>query len=279
MPSSTVMGRLFVLAALLISSLAAVPVDAQPQQTDDLYVIGPEDILEIQVWDNKDLNHVVFVRPDGKTSLPLLGEIHAGGKTVMKLQQDLTELYSKTVRQPLVTVIIREIKSRPVYFIGGFARPGAIQLLREMTLLQAVASAGGAGPTGDAEKGFVLRGDKRFPVDFRKMLEKADLSQDMKLLPGDSVVIPVADLVYIQGEVRAPGAVKYTADLTIVKAVTQAGGFTPLAASGRVDILRNEGEKRTRIRVDLDKMLRAPEENPDMRLRPEDVIFVPQRLF
>jgi polysaccharide biosynthesis/export protein len=278
MPSSTVMGRLLVLAAFLVSSLAAAPVDAQPQ-ADDSYVIGPEDVLEVQVWDNKDLNHVVFVRPDGKTSLPLLGEIQAGGKSVIKLQQDLTELYSKTVRQPLVTIIIREIKSRPVYFIGGFARPGAIQLLRKMTLLQATVSVGGAGPTGDGEKGFVLRGDKRIPVDFRKLLEKADLSQDMQILPGDSVVIPVADLVYIQGEVRAPGAVKYTADLTIVKAVTQAGGFTPLAASGRVDILRNEGEKRTRIRVDLDKMLRAPEENPDMRLRPEDVIFVPQRLF
>ena len=275
MPSRVRRALLLLAASLLLVPLAAAPAGA----AEEPYVIGPQDVLDIQVWDNKDLNSVVFVRPDGKTSLPLLGEIQAGGRTVQKLQEDLTQLYSKTVRQPLVTVIIREIKSRPVYFIGAFARPGVIQLVQEMTLLQAISSIGGAAPTGDAEKGFLLRGDKRIPIDFRKLLEKGDLSQDTKLAPGDSVVIPVADLVYLQGEVKAPGAVKYTADLTIVKALTQAGGFTPLAASGRVDILRSEGEKRVRIRVDLDKMLRAPEENPDMRLRPEDIIFVPQRLF
>jgi polysaccharide export outer membrane protein len=269
-------GLLLVVAAL---SLVVAALVAPSGAADEAYVIGPEDVLDIQVWDNKDLNYVVFVRPDGKTSLPLLGEVQAGGKTVRQLQDALVELYSKNVRQPSVTVIIREIKSRPVYFIGGFSRPGTIQLTREMTLLQAISVAGGVAPTADAEKGYLLRADKRIPVDFRKLLDKGDLSQNTKLEPGDTIIVPVADLVYVQGEVRAPGAVKYTSDLTIVKALTQAGGLTPLAASGRVDILRSEGEKKSRIRVDLDKMLRAPEENPDMRLRPEDIIFVPQRLF
>src|SRR5687767_14760860 len=97
---------------------------------DASYIIGPEDVLEVQVWDNKDLNQVVFVRPDGKTSLPLIGEIQAGGRTVQQLQDELVKHYSKTVKVPSVTVIIREIKSRPVYFIGGFAKPGPMQLTR-----------------------------------------------------------------------------------------------------------------------------------------------------
>jgi polysaccharide export outer membrane protein len=263
--------------SMLVGTLAG-PVGAQGTQ-DQTYIIGPEDILEVQVWDNKDLNHVVFVRPDGKTSLPLLGEVDAAGKTVQKLQDDLVTLYSKTVRQPSVTVIVREIRSRPVYFIGGFGKPGPMQLTRDLTVLQALSLAGGVQPTADTEKGFLLRKDKRIPIDFRKLLDKGDLSQNVKLEPGDSVVIPVAELVYVQGEVRTPGAVKYASDLTIVKAVTQAGGFTPLAASGRVDLLRNEGEKKVRIRVDLDKLLRSPEDNPDVRLRPDDIIFVPQRIF
>lgn len=267
--------------SLLLAVLAlVVPLTVRSAPAaEEAYVIGPEDVLDIQVWDNKDLNHVGFVRPDGKTSLPLLGEIQAAGKTVQKLQEDLTQLYSQTVKQPSVTVIIREIKSRPVYFIGGFAKPGPMQLMRDLTLLQAISLVGGVAPAADGEKGFLLRGDKKTPIDFRKLLDKGDLGQNLKLEPGDSIVVPVADLVYVQGEVRKPGVVKYASDLTIIKAITEAGGPTPLAATGRLDILRGQGEKRVRIRIDLDKMLRAPEENPDMRLRPEDIIFVPQRLF
>ncbi len=86
-------------------------------------------------------------------------------------------------------------------------------------------------------------------------------------------------MVYIQGEVKAPGAIKYTSDLTLAKAMAQVGGITPMAAPGRVELLRSEGEKKVRIKLDLDKILRAPEENPDVKLRPDDIVFVPQRLF
>jgi polysaccharide export outer membrane protein len=264
-----------VVAALIFVALPVAMAAAQ----DASYMIGPEDVLEVQVWDNKDLNQVVFVRPDGKTSLPLIGEIQAGGRTVQQLQDELVKHYSKTVKVPSVTVIIREIKSRPVYFIGGFAKPGPLQLTRnDMTLLEATAMIGGVAPNGDAEKGFVLRAGKKIPLDFSK-LQKGDVAQNLKLEPFDSIVVPVADLVYVQGEVRAPGAVKFTNDLTLAKAITQVGGTTPLAAPGRVELLRSEGEKKVRMRIDLDKILRSPEDNPDVKLRPEDIIFVPQRLF
>jgi polysaccharide biosynthesis/export protein len=264
-----------VVAALIFVALPVAMAAAQ----DASYMIGPEDVLEVQVWDNKDLNQVVFVRPDGKTSLPLIGEIQAGGRTVQQLQDELVKHYSKTVKVPSVTVIIREIKSRPVYFIGGFAKPGPLQLTRnDMTLLEATAMIGGVAPNGDAEKGFVLRAGKKIPLDFSK-LQKGDVTQNLKLEPFDSIVVPVADLVYVQGEVRAPGAVKFTNDLTLAKAITQVGGTTPLAAPGRVELLRSEGEKKVRMRIDLDKILRSPEDNPDVKLRPEDIIFVPQRLF
>ena len=268
------------LATILV--LSPLPLLAQappPQQQDKDYIIGPEDILDIQVWGNKDLNQVVFVRPDGRTSLPLVGEIGVSGKTVQQLQDHLTNVYEKTVKGAVVTVIVKEIRSRPVYFIGGFGKPGVMQLTRELTLLQAISLAGGVVPNADAEKGFVLRGDKRIPIDFSRLLQRGDLSQNPRLEPGDSVVLPLADAVYVNGEVKAPGAVKYTGDLTILKALTQVGGMTPLAAGGRVDVLRGNVEKKERIRVDVDKMMRSPDENPDIRLQPNDIIFVPQRLF
>ena len=149
------------LAAALTLLLAPALAGAQ----DASYVIGPEDVIEVEVWDNKDLNRTVFVRPDGKTSLPLIGEIQAGGRTVQQLQDDLVKAYSRTVKVPSVTVIIKEIKSRPVYFIGGFTRPGPMQLTRnDMTLLEATAMIGGVAPTGDAEKGFVLRAGTIFAL-------------------------------------------------------------------------------------------------------------------
>ena len=264
---------------LLLCSLFASPGHAQSAENKD-YIVGPEDVLDVQVWDNKDMNQVVFVRPDGKTSLPIVGEIQAAGKTVQELQDYLTAVYSKTVKGAAVTVIIREIKSRPVYFVGGFGRPGALQLMRnDLSLLQAVALVGGVAPGADAENGFVLRKDKRIPVNFTRLMQKGDLTQDLKLEPGDSVVAPIADLVYLQGEVRAPGPIKFLPDLTVVKAITQGGGLTPMSAGGRVDIIRWKGEKRERIRVDVDKMMRAPDENPDVMLKPNDIVFVPQRLF
>ena len=257
---------------------AAAQTPAQSVESKD-FIVGPEDVLEVQVWDNKDLNQVVFVRPDGKTSLPLVGEIQAAGKTVQELQDYLSAVYAKTIKGAAVTVIIKEIKSRPVYFVGGFGKPGAMQLTRDLTLLQAVALVGGVMPGADAERGFVLRSDKQIPIDFTKLTQKGDLTQNIKLEPGDSIVAPLADLVYLQGEVKAPGSVKYTQDLTVVRAITMAGGLTPLAAGGRVDILRGKGEKKERIRVDIDKMMRAGDESRDILVKPDDIILVPQRLF
>ena len=271
---------LAVLPTVLLFSSTSTSVASAQGTSDPSYIVGAEDVLDVQVWDNKDLNQVVFVRPDGKTSLPLVGEIQASGKTVQELQDYLSAMYSKTVKGAAVTVIIREIKSRPVYFLGGFGKPGALQLLRtDLTLLQALALVGGVTPAADADKGFVLRKDKVIPVNFTKLAQKGDLTQDVKLEPGDTVVAPLADVVYLQGEVKAPGAVKYTQDLTVVRAITQGGGLTPMSAGGRVDILRGKGEKKERIRVDVDKMMRAPDENLDVLLKPDDIIFVPQRLF
>ena len=265
-------------AVFLLWSASVSPVRGQGTESKD-FIVGTEDILEVQVWDNKDLNQVVFVRPDGKTSLPLAGEIQAAGKTVQELQDYLSAVYSKTVKGAAVTVIIREIRSRPIYFVGGFGKPGAMQLTRDLNLLQAVALVGGVAQGADAEKGFVLRKDKQIPIDFTKLTQKGDLTQNIKLEPGDSIVVPVADIVYVQGEVRTPGGVKYTQDLTLVRAITQAGGLTQMAAGGRVDILRGKGEKKERIRVDVDKMMRAGDGSHDVLVKPDDIILVPQRLF
>jgi polysaccharide export outer membrane protein len=271
------------LAAPLAMAQQPAPTPTAPAPAGKDYIIGAEDVLDIQVWGSNDLNQTVFVRPDGRLSLPLVGEIAVAGKTVQQLQDHLLAVYEKTVKGAVVTVMVKEIKSRPVYFVGGFAKPGVLQVLGDLTLLQAVSMVGGVLPEADSEKGFLLRRDRKIPIDFNRLAQRGDVSQNPKLEPGDSVVIPLADVVYVNGEVKKPGPVKYAGDLTLLTALTQAGGLTPLAAGSRVDIIRGGAEKgaekKDRIRVDVDRIMRSPGGNQDVRLNPNDIITVPQRRF
>jgi polysaccharide export outer membrane protein len=271
------LGVLLLAAPLAMAQPQAAPTQPAPAGKD--YIIGAEDVLEIQVWGSNELNQTVFVRPDGRLSLPLVGELAVAGRTVQQLQDHLLAVYEKTVKGAVVTVIVKEIKSRPVYFIGGFAKPGVMQLTGDLTLLQAISVMGGVVPEADGQKGFLLRRDRKIPIDFDRLAQRGDLSQNPKLEPGDSVVVPLAEAVYVSGEVKKAGPVKYAADLTLVQALTQAGGLTPLAAGSRVDIIRGSPEKKERIRVDVDRIMRSPGSSQDVRLHPNDIITVPQRRF
>jgi polysaccharide biosynthesis/export protein len=241
------------------------------------YRIGPDDVLVITVWDQKDLDQTVQVRPDGKISLPLVGEMDAGGLTVAELSSRLTTLYSRTVKGAQVTVSVKEIRSRPVFFIGGVAKPGPLQLTQDLTLLQALSSVGGPLPTADLESAFVLRAGNRIPINIQDMM-RGNMAQNLKLQPGDTVVLPNAATVYVQGEVKTPGQVKFVKDLTVMTAIAAAGGFTPMASPRRVTVTRGEGSKKETLRVNVNDIMSDPE-SKDLLLKPNDIVIVPQRLF
>jgi polysaccharide export outer membrane protein len=268
---------LLLAVVLLAAAILGEPSPAGSQGPD--YRIGIDDVLVISVLDQKDLEQVVFVRPDGRISLQLIGEVQAGGLTVNELAARLTELYARTVRNAQVTVGIKQINSRPVFFLGGVVKPGPMQLTQDLTLLQALSAVGGPNPNADLESAYIMRGNSRIPVDIQRMLQRGDTAQNIKLQPGDTVVIPNADAVFVQGEVKTPGQIKYVKDLTIVKAIAVAGGFTPLASPGRVTVTRSEGPKRETFRVDVGEIMRNPGEAKDVPLRPNDIVVVPQRLF
>jgi polysaccharide biosynthesis/export protein len=237
------------------------------------YRIGPDDIIAVSVWDQKDLDQVVAVRPDGKISLPLVGEMEVGGLTVAEVASRLTTLYSRTVRGAQVTVAVKEIRSRTIFFVGGVVRPGTLQLTQDLTVMQGLSAVGGPLPNADLESAFIMRGEARIPVNLMAVLQKGDFKQNIKLQPGDTVVVPNADVVYVQGEVKTPGQVKYTRGLTVTTAIAGAGGFTPLASPRRVKIERTEGGKKASFQVNVN------DPDKDVPLKPNDVITVPQRLF
>jgi len=243
------------------------------------YRIGVDDVLGISVWDNKDLDQVVFVRPDGRISLPLLGEIQAAGLSVADLSARLSEQYGLSIKGAQVTVTVKEIRSRPVFFVGGISKTAPLQLTQDLTLSQVLSLAGGLAQTADLEKAFVLRGDRVINVDFVRLLQKGDISQNIKIMPGDTIIVPLAEYVFLQGEVKSPGSLKFSKDLTVLQAIARAGGLTPLAAGNRVSVVRSEGPKKQNIRVNVNDAMKNPGSSPDMPLQPNDIVIVPQRLF
>ena len=174
---------------------AAKPESSLKSATDDpSYVIGQDDVLDINVWKEPDVSRQVPVRPDGKISLPLLNDVQASGLTPMQLQSQLSEKLKKFLTEPQVTVIVTAINSRRVYLMGEINRPGAIPLVPNMTVLQAISSAGGLTQFANSSKIQILRTENgkqaTYLFNYRDVVRGVKTEQNIFLKPGDSLVVP-----------------------------------------------------------------------------------------
>lgn len=172
----------------------ASPAQASSAVNEPDFVIGAEDVLDINVWKEPEVSRTVPVRPDGKVSLPLLNDVQAAGLTPMQLGALITEKLKKYMAQPQVTVIITIINSRRVYVLGEVNRGGAFPLLPNMTVLQALSSAGGFTQFADLKNIYVLRteGGKqvKYPFNYRDAIKGERTEQNIVLRPGDTIVVP-----------------------------------------------------------------------------------------
>jgi polysaccharide biosynthesis/export protein len=158
------------------------------------YVIGPEDVLTIVFWRDKDLSGDVQVRPDGKISVPLLNDISAAGLTPDELRTKLSEAAAKFVQEPTPTVVVKEIHSRHVFITGNVAKPGSIPLNGEMTVLQLIAASGGLLEYADAKNIVIIRTEngrqKHMKFNYKDVIKQKKPEQNVVLKPGDTVVVP-----------------------------------------------------------------------------------------
>lgn len=160
----------------------------------DMYLIGPEDVLEISVWKDENLSKQVIVRPDGKISLPLIGDIQAGGKTTNEVSEEITEKLKNFIPEPTVTVTVASIHSFKIYIIGNISRSGEFSLGRQINVLQALAMAGGLGEFASSKKIMIIRkkGKKqvKIPFNYKEVLEGENIEQNIYLQRGDVIVVP-----------------------------------------------------------------------------------------
>ncbi|HKH43241.1 MAG TPA: polysaccharide biosynthesis/export family protein [Thermoanaerobaculia bacterium] len=187
----------FTLAAFALSGLARAEdvVIRTEEDPSNAYAIGVGDVLEISVWKNPELAVTTPVRPDGRISVPLLGDIQASGLTPLALRQTLTDRFKEFVTAPGVSVVIKEINSRKVFVTGEVKTPGAYDLQPRTKLLQVLAMAGGLTPY--AKKKVTLlrdsrdgRSDRRYELDLDAIISGKRPSDNLVLLPGDTIIVP-----------------------------------------------------------------------------------------
>ena len=271
------MPRLLTLAicALLVTRMAGA------QSAGD-YVIGPQDLLSIAVFDQADLGGKYAVELDGSFTFPLIGRVQAGGMTIRDFEAELkTRLADGYFRNPQVTVAVEQYRSQRVFVTGEVRNPGAYALTGDMTLIEALAKAGSTTPNASDEV-LVVRGAKgsdqavspdaegreTVRLNLQQLQSGAATAQNVDLRDGDTIYVARAELTYVLGQVKNPGSYPIRSDTTVLQALSLAGGVTPTGAMNRTRIIRTGGETTSEIKAKLTDIV-----------QPGDTIMVPERFF
>jgi len=180
----------FVLAASVLAASGQSP----PVTVNRDYLIGPLDVLNVEVFQQLEFTRVVAVRPDGKITLPLIEDVQAAGLTPQQLAAEISKLLVKYVTQPRVSVIVAQINSRVVYIGGEVNHPGTLPLLADMTVLQAIFLGGGVTQYANTKKIYVMRNENgkqvHYPFNYKKAVRSGKSSENIALKAGDTIVVP-----------------------------------------------------------------------------------------
>lgn len=167
------------------------------------YIIGPEDVLEITVWKNADLSKTVQVRPDGKLSLPLIGDVSAVGRSAGQLTQEIADRLKSYMENPTVSIVVREVNSYAIFVLGEVIKPGKYPLKSKTTLLQAITLAQGLTPVAARNKIVIFRlgkdaeGLTKIKASYDDIVLRDGTNQNIELKPGDQIVVPSETMVVL----------------------------------------------------------------------------------
>jgi len=276
---------MFLLAAILV---APVIVSAA---ADD-YVIGDGDTLDISVWGSPELSgSKIFVRPDGKITLPNVGDVVASGFTPEELSKKLSEKMESLVKKAIVTVTVTGITNNRVYVFGGgveqtvqgatysgvYFLPGRTTLLKFLCRLGNLRNA-------DLKRTYIVRNDERLDVDIYGLFVKGDLSKDIFLKAEDIIYMPDNELnkIYVMGAVNQPRYLFYREGIRILDAILEAGGFTKFAKENDVLVLRNasrDSQQMQTIDVKVKDFMKEGDVSQNISLMPGDLVIVKESIF
>lgn len=263
-------------------SLEKLPTPPERPPSDPMslseYRIGKDDELDISVYGDDDLAKTQTVRPDGKIAFPLLEDIQASGATPEELREQLRQRLSRYLKNPHVTVIVSKYNSKQVFVLGQVKIPGVLLLSSDINVLQGIARAGGVTEEADLQGALLVRDAQVVPVNFDKLLRSGDFTQNILLRPNDTILIPnvSAKRVFVLGEVKQSLAIALKNPMTLIEAISMAGGFTSDVDSQNVVIVRGGLGADNILKVNVDDITEQGLMARNMPLQPNDIVYVPK---
>lgn len=258
------------------------------------YRVGVGDILQVNVLGEKEFTGSFRIASDGTIDYPYLRKIEVKDKTVEDLEKLITaKLKEGYLADPQVSVEVKEYHSQQVLVLGAVEKPGPYPLTEESRVLDLISRAGGLTQAG-GKRVVLLRAEKDLKgtkgpkaarpetvkpivIDYYNLVHQGDFSQNLILKDGDIINVPKANEIFVLGNVARPGQIKYEDNMTILQAVTLAGGTTPAASPKNTYILRQGESGEVKIQVRLDRIQDGKEKSTP--LKPDDVIVVPESFF
>ena len=246
-----------------------------PVSAED-YQIGRGDSLEIAVWGVPEMSRTVVVRPDGKITLPAIGDVKADQVSPEELSKILTEKMTEYIKQPIVTVSVTGIQNSRVYLTGG-GMSQVYTLSRKTTLMKMMSELGDFSGT-DLRRAYLSRDGKKIATDFYALYYEGDMSQDVELKAEDIIFIPSnkRNLVYVLGAVNKPQQLQHYEGMTILEAILAAGDFTEFAKESSVFVVDKNKHKK---KIDLKKVKQGKDLEGNITLNPGDYVIVEESLF
>lgn len=263
--------RSFLLPLALFTALTIFAGAAIAQE----YVVGEGDVLKITVYDHADLSIIERVGGDGMINFPLIGQVKVGGKTVLDASNEISGMLADGyIVNPQVTIFVQEFRSKRAVIMGQVKKPGLYEIPWHTTLIELLSKAGGLTPL--AGKDIVIRRklpqsgeEKNITINIIELLSAADETNNIPIFDGDNIYISEVGYFYVTGHVKKPGSYVHKNGMTVIKAITMAGGFDSLAAKRKVKIIRKkDGTEMTLVRVGVNEEIMV-----------DDVIVVPESLF
>ncbi len=241
------------------------------------YLIGPEDILSIEVWNQPDISREVVVNHDGEITIPPVRKLSVIGLTVSQMEEKLAEALSKYLIDPIVFVTVKEFNSQRVTALGEI-RTGMYTLKRRTTLVEFLGEIGGPTENADTYHIRLIKKDKKvFIYDFNELLKDPQKSESVIVSGGDTVYVPPLEFnkVLVVGEVKNPKVVPIKGRLTLIDAITDAGGYTRDAVLKSVIVIRGELGSQEGIRINVNEILKKADLSQNIELEPGDIVYVP----
>jgi polysaccharide export outer membrane protein len=260
--------------ALLLLGALALPCFAQQESL----LIGPGDLIQVDVMDTPEMEQQVRVTDDGSVPLAYVGSIHVAGDTpaqaALKIQAALME--KRVMHQPQVTVKMQELATQDVSVLGQVKTPGTYSITTPQTILKVLSLAGGLTDTADRHI-TVKRHTSSEEIKFYISNDSEEvLSKPVMVYPGDTVIIPRAPMVYVMGDVNRPGGYAIAtndARLSVLQVVAMAGSANKTSVQAHVRVIRTTEQGRVEMPIRLDQIEKG--KRPDVMLQPNDIVYVP----